>query len=107
MHQPLLAKVNSRGTVWSSRYIRYNVLAYRMEAINSNSRWYAEVEGIQVQPADDGKGWVVLLWGDEVDRHHRKSDAQRSAETLLDNPRDSYGWPLETCGYYANLGRTR
>lgn len=97
----LIAKVNGRGVVWTSRSIAYNVLAYRMEAAGSTRRHYAEIEEIEVRPASSGVGWAVVVCGDEVDITKYKREAQWEAEQLLDNPRDSAGWPLENCGRYA------
>lgn len=93
----LIAKVNSRGTVWSSHYIKPNTLAYRMEAFGSTKRHYEEIEAIVVQPAEDG-GWAILLYGEEVQRERYKGDAQRQAELLLDNPRDKHGWLVQNTG---------
>lgn len=101
MAEKLIAKVNGRGVVWTSRYIAYGTLAYRMEAAGSTKRHYAEVEEIEVRPASSGKGWVVVVLGDELQPTRTKSEAQWLAEQLLDNPRDRAGWPLENCGRYA------
>lgn len=107
MNVGLTAKVNSRGTVWTSKYIRYGVLAYQMERIDSRRNAFALVEPIVVQPSDDGDGWDILLYGDVVHNVHTKSEAQREAEKLLDNPRDNSGWLIENCGRYARpLGRS-
>jgi hypothetical protein len=93
----LVAKVTSNGLQWRSRFIAFGVLAYKMEAVESNSRSYAEVEPIEVRPADGG-GWDVLLYGDAVHHEQYKRDAQHEAAKLLDNPTDSYGYPLQNTG---------
>lgn len=95
---PLIAKVNARGTVWSSHYIGYNKLAYRMEAFGSTKRHYEEIEEIMVQPADGG-GWAIVLFGEIQPQHYQyKGDAQRAAEELLDNPRSPSGWMVQNTG---------
>jgi hypothetical protein len=93
----LLAKVNARGTVWSSHYIRPRVLAYRMERFGSTKSCYSEIEEIVVQPAKEG-GWAILLDGEPIQHEKYKGDAQRQAELLLDNPRDSSGWLVQNTG---------
>lgn len=94
---PLIAKVNARGTVWSSHYIAYNTLAYRMEAFGSTKRQYQEIEEIVVQPKEHG--WAIVLFGEVQPQHFDyKNDAQRAAESLLDNPRDAGGWLRQNTG---------
>jgi hypothetical protein len=88
----ILAKVTQRGVVWTSKYIGYNNLAYQMERAGSRKNDYQVIEEIQVQRAEDGKGWNILLFGDVVGNEHYKSDAQRAAEDMLDNPKDKFGW---------------
>lgn len=98
MAEKLIAKVNGRGVVWTSRYIAYNTLAYTMERAGSTKSNYSTIDEIEVRPASSGKGWEVWLYGDPVARVSRKGEAQREAESLLDNNLDSFGYPLQTCG---------
>lgn len=98
-NQKLIAKVTDRGVVWTTYYIRYKTLAYKMERAGSTKRQYAMIDEIEVRPASDGSGWEVVLYGDPVATGIRyKRDAQRQAEELLDNNKDSYGFFLKTTG---------
>lgn len=100
MDGKFIAKVNARGTVWTSMYIAYDTLGYKMEAFGSTKNAYSTIEPIVVRPRDGkkGNGWEVLLYGDSVQLAETKSEAQREAEKLLDNERDSHGWPKQNTG---------
>lgn len=104
MSSAFTAKVSQRGTVWASMYVRQGVLGYKMEHVSSRRSEYRLVEPILVQPAESGTGWDILLYGDIVHNVEYKRDAQREAERLLDNPRDTSGYLIHTTGYYANQG---
>lgn len=93
----LIAKVNGRGVVWASRTVGYNRYAYQMEAAGSTKGDYHLIEEIVVYP-EPGAGWQVRIDGDPVATYPYKSDAQLAAESLLDNNRDRFGWPLKTTG---------
>lgn len=92
-----IAKVNGRGTVWTSYYIAYGTLAYKMEREGSTQNRYSTIDHIEVRPAATG-GWDVVLYGDPVYNCRHKNEAQREAEKLLDNPRDASGWLVQNTG---------
>lgn len=97
MDSKLIAKVTDRGVVWTSVAVGFNRYAYQMERARSTRRDYSVIEEIVVYPGSGG--WEVRLYGDPVSTRIRyKSDAQRQAEELLDNNRDSYGYFLKTTG---------
>lgn len=99
MADKLIAKVNDRGVVWTRYFIRYSTLAYKMERAGSTRRNYSLIDEIEVRPASNGSGWEVVVDGSPVATGiSYKRDAQRQAEELLDNNKDSYGFFLKTTG---------
>lgn len=111
MAEPLIAKVNARGTVWTSYYIDgmaavdgrggSKILAYKMEAFGSTKMNYRTIDAIVVRPKDGkpGNGWEIVLYGEPMpEPFPTKNEAQRAAEDLLDNERDRHGWLVQNTG---------
>lgn len=96
MAEKLIAKVNRGGVVWTSRAVGFSRYAYQMEKSTSKKNGYQVIEEIMVFPGPDG--WEVRVCGDPVSTCKYKRDAQRAAEELLDNNKDSYGFFLKTTG---------
>jgi hypothetical protein len=103
----LIAKCSPRGhdnggmVCWSGHYASYNppagpdfpkdtikkrAMTYVMEHHMSRKNFYRTIEGICITNlyCGVGHGWDAVLFGDIVQHFGTKTDAQRTAELLLD-----------------------